>query len=76
MDTVTLANQLKGYVESLKLSDNISKPQLEMLYLKLDLLIDALNDNLWENISTISDKPVNKIPIEPFIEEEHDDLPF
>jgi len=78
METITLANQLKGFVESLKLSDNISKPQLEMLYSKLDQLIDALNDDLWENVPKISEEePAKKnIQIRPFNEEEHDDLPF
>ena len=77
METITLANQLKGFVESLKLSDNISKPQLEMLYSKLDQLIDALNDDLWENVPKISDEePAKKIQIRPFNEEDHDDLPF
>ena len=35
MNTITQANQLRGFVESLKLSDNISKAQLEMLFSKL-----------------------------------------
>ena len=56
METITLANQLKGFVESLKLSDNISKPQLEMLFSKLDQLIDSLNDDLWENVPKISEE--------------------
>ena len=76
METITLANQLKGFVESLKLSDNISKPQLEMLFSKLDQLIDALNDDLWENVPKISEEPIKKIQIKSFNDEEPDDLPF
>ena len=76
METITLANQLQGFVESLKLSDNISKPQLEMLFSKLDQLIDSLNNDLWENVLKISEEPIKKIQIKSFNEEEHDDLPF
>lgn len=76
MDAITQANQLKGFVESLKLSDNISKPQLEMLFSKLDQLIITLNDDLWDEASDYSSESLTKEPSKKFTEEEHDDLPF
>ena len=51
MDKITQANQLRGYVESLKLLDNISKGQLDMLFSKLDLLFKTLDDDLWGEAS-------------------------
>jgi hypothetical protein len=79
MNTITQANQLKGFVESLKLSDNISKAQLEMLFSKLELLIQTLDDDDWDSIpsttpvpATVAFTPTNRIS---FDEEPHD-LPF
>ena len=74
MNTITQANQLRGFVESLKLSDNISKAQLEMLFSKLDLLIKTLDDDVWDSI------PIKEVSTQikriQTIEEEPDDLPF
>lgn len=74
MNTITQANQLRGFVESLKLSDNISKAQLEMLFSKLDLLIKTLDDDVWDSI-TIKEvsTPIKRIQT---FEEEPDDLTF
>jgi hypothetical protein len=74
MNTITQANQLRGFVESLKLSDNISKAQLDMLFSKLDLLIKTLDDDVWDSIP-IKDlsTPIKRIQT---FEEEPDDLPF
>lgn len=76
MDTGTQINQLKGFVESLKLSDNISKAQLDKLYLKLDNLIKSLEDDLWDEITETTTNTLNNVSSTPFNEEEHDDLPF
>ena len=76
MDTRTQTNQLKGFVESLKLSDNLSKAQLDTLYLKLDNLIKSLEDELWDEASATTTVALNNTPNRTFIEEEHDDLPF
>lgn len=76
MDTITQANQLRGFVESLKLSDNVTKAQLEMLLTKIDLLIKTIDDDIWDEASrTVSDS-LNIKPNKNFIEDEHDDLPF
>jgi hypothetical protein len=76
MDTRTQTNQLKGFVESLKLSDNISKAQLDTLYSKLDKLIKSLEDELWdEALLTTTETKIN-VSKNAFTEEEHDDLPF
>ena len=74
MNAITQANQLRGFVESLKLSDNISKAQLEMLFSKLDLLIKTLDDDVWDSI-TIKEESTPIKRIQTF-EEEPDDLPF
>lgn len=76
MDKITQVHQLKGFVDSLRLSDNVSKAQLDMLYSKLDILLKTLDDDLCENVPKISDEPIKKIQKKPFNEEEHDDLPF
>jgi len=76
MDTRTQTNQLKGFVESLKLSDNLSKAQLDTLYLKLDNLIKSLEDELWDEASATTTVTLSNTPNRPFVEEEHDDLPF
>jgi hypothetical protein len=76
MDTRTQTNQLKGFVESLKLSDNLSKAQLDTLYLKLDNLIKSLEDELWDEASATTTVTSINTPNRPFVEEEHDDLPF
>jgi len=79
MNTITQANQLKGFVESLKLSDNISKAQLEMLFSKLDLLIQTLDDDDWDSIPSTSPVPAT-VAFPPAkrinLDEEPDDLPF
>lgn len=76
MDTITQTNQLKGFVESLKLSDNISKAQLDKLYLKLDKLIKSLEDDLWDEITETTTETPGNVSSPQFNEEEHDDLPF
>lgn len=76
MDTRTQTNQLKGFVESLKLSDNISKTQLDKLYLKLDNLIKSFEDDLWDEITETTANTLNNVSSTSFNEEEHDDLPF
>jgi hypothetical protein len=76
MDTRTQTNQLKGFVESLKLSDNLSKAQLDTLYIKLDNLIKSLEDDLWDEASASTPVTLSNISNRPFVEEEHDDLPF
>lgn len=76
MDTRTQANQLRGFVESLKLSDNISKRQLEMLFSKLDLLIKTLDDELWDEASDYVAETIKKLPNKTNFEDEPDDLPF
>ena len=43
MDINEYVLNLKGFVESLKLSDNISKRQLDMLYEKLDELTHRID---------------------------------
>jgi len=74
MNTITQANQLRGFVESLKLSDNISKAQLDMLFSKLDLLIKTLDDDIWDSITIKEEStPTKRIQT---IQEEPDDLPF
>jgi hypothetical protein len=75
MDTITQTNQLKGFVESLKLSDNLSRAQLDTLFIKLDNLIKSLEEDIWDEISETASTDSNTIS-RPFIEEEHDDLPF
>jgi hypothetical protein len=76
MDTRTQTNQLKGFVESLKLSDNLSKAQLDTLFIKLDNLIKSLEDELWDEASASTTVTLTNITNQPFVEEEHDDLPF
>jgi hypothetical protein len=77
MDIKTQANQLRGFVESLKLSDNISKPQLEMLFSKLDLLIETLDDDVdWDSLPTTTSESRTIVTGGPFTVEDHDDLPF
>lgn len=76
MDKITQVNQLRGYVESLKLSDNISKGQLEMLFSKLDLLIKTLDDDLWGEASDFANETMKKSQQKPIDKEEADDLPF
>lgn len=74
MNTITQANQLRGFVESLKLSDNISKAQLDMLFSKLDLLIKSLDDDIWDSITIKEESiPIKRIQT---VEQEPDDLPF
>lgn len=74
MNTITQANQLRGFVESLKLFDNISKAQLDMLFSKLDLLIKTLDDDVWDSIPIKEvSTPIKRIQT---FEEEPDDLPF
>ena len=76
MDKITQVNQLQGFIDSLRLSDNISKAQLETLYAKLDILLKTLDDELWDDVSRITDETKIKAPIVILTEEEHDDLPF
>ena len=76
MDTRTQTNQLKGFVESLKLSDNLSKAQLDTLFIKLDKLIKSLEDDLWDEITEITNKTTVNVSNPPVSEEEPDDLPF
>jgi len=76
MDKITQVHQLKGFVDSLRLSDNVSKAQLDMLYSKLDILLKTLDDDVWDDVSRIVDETKIKATIVKFKEEEHDDLPF
>ena len=79
MDTITQINQLKGFIDSLKLTENITKPQLQMLFSKLDLLIQTLDDDDWDSIPSTAPEPTVATfpPLKKLtFDEEPDDLPF
>jgi hypothetical protein len=76
MDTRTQINQLKGFIESLKLSDNLSKAQLDTLFIKLDNFIKSFEDDLWDEITETTTKTTVNVSNPPVSQEEPDDLPF
>ena len=67
-------NNLKGFIESMKLTDNISKRQLDTLYEKLEVLIKHLadfndsDDDIEDSVS-IKTRPSNTAAVD-------DDMPF
>jgi hypothetical protein len=72
MSIQSKADWLRGFLESMEYSDNISKRQIQLLKEKLNLLLEEVereeakkNGNGWD----ISD-------LEPDPDEELDDLPF
>ncbi len=68
-------NNLKGYIESMKLTDSISKRQLDSLFEKLDILVKKLEDHLDTGDEEF-EFPVPQKKSIPSSTNNDDDLPF
>lgn len=76
------ANWLRGFLESLSISDSISKRQIEVLNTKLGELITSIEEDYDDNLDIEVSKPIIKEYNKPvfnepdFSQPEEDDLPF
>lgn len=82
MDILKQANWLKGFLESLSISDNISKRQIEVLNNRLGELITSIEKDYDDNYEIedrkqeIRENKKTEVNEPDFSQPEEDDLPF
>lgn len=78
MEIKNQANWLRGYLESLLNSDNISKKQIQVLLTKIEELVSALDDHDDDDDEHNNNEQEDSSPATSFSDHEPiaDDLPF